>query len=123
MSIIEYYNKIFNEFTEEEKQIWTEHKPKFIKNREFYTLFEIIVMLEGDSFGKYSDELLYLIEEQSERNAIIRKLVHEGKGNYMHRMIDRLNNWCPKLSYPSVYYMTYDITLKPIHHSNYEIKN
>ena len=112
MSIIEYYNKIFNEFTEEEKQIWTEHKPKFIKNREFYTLFKIIVMLEGDSFGKYSDELLYLVEEQSERNAIISKLVQEGKGNYMHRMIDRLNNWCPKLS-PS----TYNITLSSINYS------
>ena len=98
MPIIEYYNKIFNQFTEEEKQIWEKHKLKFIKNRDFYTLFEIIIMLEGDNFGKYSDELLYLIEEQYERNEIISKLVHEGKGNYIHHMIDRLNNWRPNLS-------------------------
>jgi hypothetical protein len=115
MSIIEYYNKILNQFNEEENQIWTEHKPTFIKNKEFYTLFEIIIMVEGESFGKYSDELLYLIEEQSERNEIINKLVQEGKGNYMHRMIDRLNNWCPKLSYP-MYPMIYPITLKPINY-------
>jgi hypothetical protein len=114
MSIIEYYNKIFNEFTEEEKLIWIEHKSKVIKNRDFYTLFKIIVMVEGDNFGKYSDELLNFVKIPAFRNAIIRKLVQEEKGNYMHRMIDQLNNWYPNMSSHPAYHMTYDITLKPI---------
>jgi hypothetical protein len=101
MSIIEYYNKIFNKFTDKEKQIWLEHEDKLKKNRDFYTLFEIIIMVEGDNFGKYSDELIYIVKDPVFRYAIINKLVQTGKGNYMHLMIDRFNNWCP-----STYHMT-----------------
>jgi hypothetical protein len=115
MSLVKYYDEIFKKFTKEEEQLWIEHMPKISKNKDFYTLFEVMIIVEGKNFGKYSDDLLYLIKDPFYRYAIISKIVEEGKGNYMHHMINRLNNWYPKLSYSSTSPITFPITLNPIH--------
>lgn len=117
MSLVEYYEQMYKKFTKEEKQIWVEYIPTIIENRDFYTLFQVMIIIEGENFGKYSDDLLYLVKDPFYRYAIISKIVEEKKGNYMHHMINRLNHWSPpyNLTYNLTCYNEHPITLQPIH--------
>jgi hypothetical protein len=77
--LLAYINKIERGFTEEEKKLWIEHIPKYVENKSLYTLLDIIITVEGDSIGKYTDKLVLLVENPEYRKVLVIKLIIQGR--------------------------------------------
>jgi hypothetical protein len=77
--LLAYINKIERGFTEEEKKLWIKHIPKYVENKSLYTLLDIIITVEGDSIGKYTDKLVLLVENPEYRKVLVIKLIIQGR--------------------------------------------